>query len=215
MTLLSNGTLSVARFDADGRGRHGCRWSSGRRPLTPEFGFKSQADVVIDARLAADLLGATRMDRPEDVQPNRSPASVYVMLTNNTNRKPDDVNAANPRADNAFGHIIEMTPPDGDHAADNVRLGHAGALRRPARRRGGRAVESGDLGNGWFACPTTLRSTVEGRLWVSTDQGDNWARPAGPTASMRSRPTARGARTVQAVLPLPGRRRDVRPLLHA
>ena len=175
MRLLSEGTLSVARFDADGT----MQWLPlvfGEGPLTPANGFNSQADVLIYARMAADVLKATPMDRPEDVQPHPTNGKVYALLTNNERRRPEQLDKANPRAANEFGHIVEMTAPGGDHGAETFawdilikcgdpRVAEVGALWNPATGA-----------DGWFACPDNCTFDAQGRLWVSTDQGNLWAK---------------------------------------
>lgn len=192
MDLLDDGTLAVARYNEDGT----MDWMPlvhGEGPLTAENGFESQADVVIEARRAADLLGATKMDRPEDVEPNPVTNKVYAMLTNNSKRKAGDENVANPRAESAFGHIIEMTPPDGDHAADTYDWEILVQCGDPAVAEVGAVWNPAVSKDGWFGMPDNCAMDSQGRLWISTDgnAGDKTGRTDGVWA-METEGEARG-----------------------
>ena len=118
---LSEGKLYVARFNADGKGE----WlelnvADARIANHAAFKFSSQADVYVNTRIAADAVGATKMDRPEWGAVNHQNGEIYFSLTNNSaaNRTPAKVDAANPRAymdmdgkksaGNPNGHIIRF-----------------------------------------------------------------------------------------------------------
>jgi secreted PhoX family phosphatase len=166
--ILDKGTLYVAKYNADGTGE----WMPlvfGQGPLIEANGFKSQADVLIDARLAADKLGATKMDRPEDVDVNPRTGKVYVMLTNNTRRKPGQEDKANPRADNKYGHIIEMIAGNDDHVGTKFRWEVLVKCGDHMVASNGANFNKATTANGWFGMPDNAAFDPDGRLWVATD----------------------------------------------
>ncbi len=168
MDLLDEGTLYVARFNADGSGI----WlplEFGTGALTEASGFSDQGDVLINVRIAADLLGATKMDRPEDIEVNAKTGKVYCMLTSNKKRTEFATDAANPRAFNKFGHIIEMTPDGGDHTAPTFRWEILVKCGDPGIAEVGATFNPATSSNGWFANPDNCVVDAEGRLWIATD----------------------------------------------
>ena len=168
-SLLDEGTLFVAKFNADGTGE----WlalSPGQNGLTPENGFADLADILVNTRLAADKAGATKMDRPEwgAVDPNTG--EVYFTLTNNNRRTQTQVDAVNPRADNSFGQIVRWRYPGNDHTAARFQWD----LFVLAGNKNTSALFTGKpLGeDSIFACPDGLWCDANSRLWIQTDMGD-------------------------------------------
>ncbi len=159
---LSEGTLYVARFDDDGTGT----WMPlvhGHGPLTAENGFADQGEVMVKARLAADALGATPMDRPEWSAVNPANSEVFVTLTNNGARQ--EPNGPNPRVANANGHIVKIVEADGDLASttfdwDIFLLAGAGS-----QTDDGSTIDESVA----FGSPDGLDFDRYGRMWIQTD----------------------------------------------
>lgn len=168
--LFDDGMLYAARFHEDGS----LEWlplEFGRNGLTPENGFADQGEVLIETRRAADILGATPMDRPEGIAVHPDTAQVYVAMTNNTRR--EEPNAANPRANNVHGHIVEFLPPEGDHAAPRFtwRIFLQGG--NPENPEDNAFYLSQPSEHGWISCPDNLAVDPSGHLWICTDgQGE-------------------------------------------
>lgn len=170
--LLDEGTLSVARFDEGGT----VEWLPliyGRGKLTEKNGFHSQADVVIETRRAADLLGATPMDRPEDVEVNPATGQLFIALTRNDERRLDDVGALHRRAPDPFGLVLELSPPlkDGtpDHTADmffwEIFLEGGDPVNTTHKAYYPHFVSQ----HGWLTNPDNLAFDPKGRMWICTD----------------------------------------------
>ena len=164
--LLDHGTLYVARFDANGRGQ----WLPlvhGARGLDASQGFHDAGDVLIKSRQASDILGATKMDRPEWIEVDHQ-GWVYVTLTNNTARgvgQAPGADAANPRVNNSMGHIIRWKEM-GDFDATEFEWHHLVLAGDPQQAR---AQAKGNIQGDAFACPDGLWVDTRGVLWIQTD----------------------------------------------
>jgi uncharacterized protein len=170
--LLDEGTLYVARFDNDGKGhwlplRHGEYHQNGA--LTAANGFTSQGEVVIRCRQAADLAGATKMDRPEWIAVHPQNGEVYVTLTNNGKRGTPEapgLNAANPRPENNFGHIVRWRENNHDAASTAFEwdiFALAGDPQNPDPNK------QGNIRGDAYGSPDGLWFDPSGRLWIQTD----------------------------------------------
>jgi secreted PhoX family phosphatase len=167
--LLDEGTLYVAKLNSDGTGE----WLPlvfGQGPLVASNGFSNQADVLVDTRGAARLLGATPMDRPEDIETNPVTGKVYVALTNNSRRNDRDKDAANPRAENRWGHIIELTEDNGDHTATKFFWEIFLLCGDPSKPEQGAFFAGYDPKQvSAIADPDNITFDNKGNLWIATD----------------------------------------------
>lgn len=190
---LNAGTLYVARFDANGTGV----WLPlvfGQGPLTGAnavYPFESQADVLINTRLAADAMGATKMDRPEWVALNWASGEVYLTLTNTnaTSRPLTATDAANPRfyndpkgataqRGNPNGHIIRIRETGDTSEAtsftwDIYMFGAGSDLdAQNINLSGLDATNDFSSPDGlWFSRPSNPAGRVNPLLWIQTDDG--------------------------------------------
>lgn len=165
---LDDGILYAARFSADGTGE----WlplTFGQGPLVAPA-FTSQADVLVRARQAADALGATRMDRPEWIDVDLATGFVYCTLTNNSRRGTDPagptrppVDAANPRPNNVYGHIVRWQYRR-DYTEPTFRWEIFALAGDPAVPATGSTIVGDKYGS-----PDGIYVSPQGRLWIQTD----------------------------------------------
>lgn len=167
--LLDKGTLYVARFNADGTGD----WlalAPGENGLTPDAGFADLADILVNTRAAADLAGATKMDRPEWGTVDPATGEVYFTLTNNNRRDLTQVDAVNPRAENVFGQIVRWKYADTNHADTRFAWELFVMAGNPKQSTTFNDLTLND--DSIFACPDGIWCDPNSRLWIQTDMGD-------------------------------------------
>ncbi|MCH7233091.1 PhoX family phosphatase [Glycomyces sp. L485] len=186
MALLDEGTLYVAKFtgnspaeEIDGSGAlpsdgafdGGGEWialASGDESFVEGM---SAEEVYVYTRMAADEVGATKMDRPEDVEPHPYTGDVYIALTNNSRRGADGQAAAdeaNPRNTNRHGQVVEVTEKGADPTALEFSwnlLLVCGDPEDPNTYYGGFPKDQVSP----ISCPDNLAFDPWGNLWISTD----------------------------------------------
>jgi secreted PhoX family phosphatase len=193
---LDAGTLHVAKFNADGTGT----WvplvfgSVPDRPVVgsdPVYVFASQADILVNTRLAADAVGATPMDRPEWTATNPVTGEIYLTLTNNNaaGRPLAGTDAANPRHyndpkgataqfGNPNGHIIRLRENGDDPAATtfawDIYLFGADSAEANADVNISGLTADNDFSSPdglWFSRDQNAAGQGKPLLWIQTDDG--------------------------------------------
>ena len=178
---LDDGTLYVAIFNEDGSGAwkalvHGQNGLDASNTVLP---FHGQDEVLVFARAAADVVGATKMDRPEWVSVSPITGEVYVTLTNNKYRGVSDdqpLSASNPRSyqvggkarGNDNGHIIRWAEAGGDHAATSFEW-DIYLFASPSDLSAENLSQLND--NNDLSSPDGLYFDPRGVLWIQTDDG--------------------------------------------
>jgi secreted PhoX family phosphatase len=192
---MDSGTLYVAKFNADGTGT----WlplvfgQNGITAAAATYPFADQADVLVNARLAADVVGATPMDRPEWTAVNPASGEVYLTLTNNNAalRPLGGTDAANPRHyndpfgptntsqfGNPNGHIIRLREAGDTTEATtftwDIYLFGAGADLDPANINISGLTADNDFSSPdglWFSRTSNAAGQNKPLLWIETDDG--------------------------------------------
>jgi hypothetical protein len=200
--LLDDGALYVAQFDEDGTGRWLALTVANANAAADQAGYPQRfadlGDVMVRAREAARLMGATPMDRPEDVEALHTPdwvgtGSVLVVCTKNTqqgfarggNPRRLDPDKPNRAQSNLAGHIIRIDEAGGDcgaltfkwdvfalagdpNAAAPISTTPTGTRLHVDVAVNGAPTFSGDR----FACPDNVCFDSAGFVWISTDGSD-------------------------------------------
>jgi len=191
---LDSGKLYAAKYNADGTGQW-LELAPGQNGLSASNGFGTQADIALLTRRAADISGATNMDRPEWATVNPTTGEVFFTFTNNSGRGngaatelPEiykggsdiGVDAANPRVSNAHGQIIRMQETGDDNSATTFRweIMVFGSRHDNSATNISLLTAASD-----FSSPDGLWMDPRGLLWIQTDDGSNFTTGTGAPGS--------------------------------
>lgn len=154
LSPLDHGTLYVAKFNENGTGD----WLALTMSNPALKGkFKDQAELLVYTREAADIVGATPMDRPEwtTVAPN---GHIFWAMTNNSRRT--EPGPGSPLAPNPDGHILEMV--DSDNHTGTRFTWTIPFIAEDTHAEGDEQT---------FSDPDGLWVDPDGRLFIQTDGG--------------------------------------------
>lgn len=170
--ILDEGTLYVAQFNGKiGDFRGSGKWIEleyGKNNLNKENGFNSQADVLINARIAGSIVNATPMDRCEWIASHKESGSKEVFATLTNNKKNNNPNPANPRTKNIYGQIIKWEHKN-SHKDDEFTWEIFALAGNPDNQTSLNKGSNNITSNNKFNSPDGLSFDRDGRLWIQTD----------------------------------------------